>query len=290
MELYSPLCGKCVFDRLNMGTIICKKQNTQEITFTSEGYYMIPVFDNCECMIFPSKDQRDWSKFQKPFKDGDILYVDCTDEDDDKQYDYIFILNKICNGLVYSYCHYYMPNDDFEFREHGIECLTDDKYPIRLATEEEKLRLFDAIKANGYKWNSEAKTLEKLPKFKVGDRVKHISTYVSGIIVKVNDKGYYIDYPKGEGVCFISFELEKDYELTPNKFDITTLVPFESRVLVRECKKDVWQPTFYGFFHQPNKRFYTTSNTWLMCIPYNEDTKHLVGTTNDCDEFYKTWK
>jgi hypothetical protein len=71
MELYSPLCGKCVFDRLNFGTIICKKQNTQEITFTCEGYYMLPVFDNCECMIFPSKDQRDWSKFQKPFKVGD---------------------------------------------------------------------------------------------------------------------------------------------------------------------------------------------------------------------------
>lgn len=73
MELYSPLCGKCIFDRLNMGTIICKKQNTQEITFTSEGYYMLPVFDNCECMIFPSKDQRDWSKFQRPFKDGDVV-------------------------------------------------------------------------------------------------------------------------------------------------------------------------------------------------------------------------
>jgi hypothetical protein len=75
MELYSPLCGKCVFDRLNMGTIICKKQNTQEITFTSKGYYMLPVFDDCECMIFPSKDQRDWSKFQRPFNVGDIVYT-----------------------------------------------------------------------------------------------------------------------------------------------------------------------------------------------------------------------
>ena len=75
MELYSPLCGKCVFDRVNFGTIICKKQNTQDISFTSEGYYMLPVFDNCECMIFPSKDQRDWSKFEPPykFKDGDMF-------------------------------------------------------------------------------------------------------------------------------------------------------------------------------------------------------------------------
>lgn len=76
MELYSPLCGTCVFDRLNMGTIICKKQNTEEITFTSEGYYMLPVFDDCECMLFPSKDQRDWNEFQGHFKDGDII-VEC---------------------------------------------------------------------------------------------------------------------------------------------------------------------------------------------------------------------
>ena len=35
---------------------------------------------------------------------------------------------------------------------------------------EEKQKLFDAIKENGYHWNSETKTLEKLPKFKVEDR------------------------------------------------------------------------------------------------------------------------
>lgn len=109
----------------------------------------------------------------------------------------------------------------------------------RLATEEEKQKLFQAIKDNGYKWNEEEKKLEKL-------EVK--------------------------------------------KFDINTLVPFESTVLVRENKTEVWQPALYGFFNQYNKRFYTTSTTWLMCIPYNEDTKHLLGTTNDCDEYYKTWE
>lgn len=76
MELNCTMCGTCVFDHLNMGTIICKKQNTEEITFTSEGYYMLPVFDDCECMLFPSKDQRDWNEFQGHFKDGDII-VEC---------------------------------------------------------------------------------------------------------------------------------------------------------------------------------------------------------------------
>jgi hypothetical protein len=43
-----------------------------------------------------------------------------------------------------------------------------------LATEEEKQELFDAIQDNGYKWNEETKTLEKLvePKFNVGDKIK----------------------------------------------------------------------------------------------------------------------
>ena len=48
------------------------------------------------------------------------------------------------------------------------------KTNLRLATEEEKQKLFDAIKTNGYCWNAETKTLEKLPKFKVRDRIKYI--------------------------------------------------------------------------------------------------------------------
>ena len=39
---------------------------------------------------------------------------------------------------------------------------------LRLATEEEKQKLFDAIKDNGYEWDPKTKTLKKLPKFKDG--------------------------------------------------------------------------------------------------------------------------
>lgn len=155
MELYSPLCGKCVFDSLNMGTIICKKQNTQEIAFTSEGYYMLPVFEDCECMIFPSKDQRDWSKFQRSFKDGDILTND---------------RGSICiyKGPTYHnkkladyYCGYRAGDHAFifkKFKDNHFGAIDG----FRLATEEEKEKLFQAIKDNGYKWNPETKTLEKL--------------------------------------------------------------------------------------------------------------------------------
>lgn len=160
MELYSPMCGKCVFDRLNMGTIICKKQNTQEITFTSEGYYMLPVFNDCECMIFPSKDQRDWSKFQRPFKDGDI--ITCGYIYENKDYIYTGILAREVTLIrgKYFVCDYCSVGSDGFFSDGEGYC--DEVKWIRLATEEEKQKLFDAIKANGYKWNAETKTLEKI--------------------------------------------------------------------------------------------------------------------------------
>ncbi len=159
-KLYSPLCGECVFDRLYMGTIICKKQNTQEITFTSEGYYMLPVFDNCECMIFPSKDQRDWSKFQIPFKDGDVV---------------ITTSNAIC---IYKSIHQAYKSKNFidfycVYRSSDNQLVIKDNYDSHwglfqkrnLQPKKEAEKLFQAIKANGYKWNPQEKTLEKLCPF-----------------------------------------------------------------------------------------------------------------------------
>lgn len=134
------------------------------------------------------------------------------------------------------------------------------------------------------------------PIFRVGDTIQNkVDKWLSKRTIKSFTEG--IGYFTTINDCFtttndwICIEDQDNWELVPNKFDINTLVPFESRVLVREDKKDVWRPTFYGFFHQHSKRFYTTScGTWLMCIPYNENTKHLAGTTNDCDNFYKTWE
>ena len=209
------------------------------ITLTEYGQYADAEF--AKCVIFP-KGKTTWEGFVPPckFKDGDILYVDGTEEDDDKQYDYIFIFNEIYNGQVYSYCHCYIPNDDFKFRENEIECLIDDKYPIRLATEEEKQKLFDAIKANGYKWNAKTKTLEKL---------------------------------------------------VEPKFNLATLKPFEGRVLVRDYDNRMWMPTFWGkrLECDSNCSYLTTNGCYKYCIPY-ENNQHLLGTNNDCDDFYKTWE
>ncbi len=77
VKLYSPLCGEVEFDRLNYGTIITRRGNGQELCFTSNGDYLLPVSEDAECLLFPAKHQRDWSKFNpnvKPiFHKGDRI-------------------------------------------------------------------------------------------------------------------------------------------------------------------------------------------------------------------------
>lgn len=60
---YSPMCGKisfCCIDRDSSYPIKCIR-GYKEINFTDKGEYFKD--DYGECLIFPSKDQRDWNKW-----------------------------------------------------------------------------------------------------------------------------------------------------------------------------------------------------------------------------------
>ena len=160
----------------------------------------------------------------------------------------------------------------------------------RLASEEEKQKLFQAIKDNGYKWNPETKTLEKLitPKFKVGDRVKHKNSTEQGVILSITDDFYDISVTNNIGT-FVPIANQDKWELVPNKFDINTLVPFESRVLVRAADNQFWRPAIWGV-KQEDWDFCCVlgGEMWEQCIPY-EGNEHLRGVADDCDEYYKYW-
>ena len=71
------------------------------------------------------------------------------------------------------------------------------------------------------------------------------------------------------------------------KFDISTFQPFD-KVLVRNRICDCWNA--FPFSHMIKRRAICCDFSWEQCIPYNDDTKHLVGTKNDCPEYYKWWE
>lgn len=72
-ELYSPICGYCSFYGLgeNIPTIITTLNGINYFKFDKEGHFFFQLnFQNndTECLLFPSKDQRDWSKFIAPWR------------------------------------------------------------------------------------------------------------------------------------------------------------------------------------------------------------------------------
>ena len=71
------------------------------------------------------------------------------------------------------------------------------------------------------------------------------------------------------------------------RFDPKTLQPFD-KVLMRTNERSIWEPDFFGYKDGNWIMCVTTGN--VECIPYNEETKHLLGTKEDCPEFYKWWE
>ena len=83
-----------------------------------------------------------------------------------------------------------------------------------------------------------------------------------------------------------------DYRIKPKpKFNPKNLQPFD-RVLARYSKDKKWEA---GLFSHPfvlygEQGFIVNSVFYICVIPYNDDTKHLVGTSNDAPEFYRYWE
>lgn len=95
-------------------------------------------------------------------------------------------------------------------------------------------------------------------------------------------------YKEGECMLFPSRE-NRDWN-TFKKFDINTLKPFD-KVLVKDTDDSHWKAGLYSNYVSNNVEFpyECVGNFYTYCIPYNDETKHLIGKISDCPEYYKTW-
>lgn len=72
------------------------------------------------------------------------------------------------------------------------------------------------------------------------------------------------------------------------KFDPKTLKPFD-KVLVKQC--DIWHPDFYScYIEDDDSHVCSGLKDYYFCIPYNDETKHLVGTKEKAPEYYRYWE
>ena len=278
MELDCTIYEDVYFDYVDELNIIhCYIQHETHKTSLTFNQHGTPNSDiKSKCVIFP-KDKTTWEGFRKPFKDGDIVATNTGM--------WVGIVKKPSGGDT---CEVYVGINTYYTNSLKYGSLSFS----RPATEKEKQKLFQAIKDNGYKWNPKTKTLEKLivPKFKVGDRIRNNRVDLGNIytIIEVRESSYVVNKNNEHNNYNIDFVLQDEYELVPNKFDITTLKPFD-KVLVRCDNNGLWNPQFFAKYRPHSKFPFTcTYNSWSQCVPY-EGNEHLLDTTNNCNDFYKTW-
>ena len=87
----------------------------------------------------------------------------------------------------------------------------------------------------------------------------------------------------------------KELELPNPHYDISNFKPFD-RVLVRCGNDEEWMIEFYCKYdtlvHTSPHRDYPfmgIGDSYSQCVPFNDKTKHLLGTTDMCDEMYINW-
>ena len=87
-------------------------------------------------------------------------------------------------------------------------------------------------------------------------------------------------------------EVKKELKKIQPHYDIANFHAGMS-VLVRNSNDSKWYLSYYGFYDAtmtvPFKFICINGESWKQCIPFNDDTKYLLGTTNMCPEEYINW-
>lgn len=214
-QLYSPILGEVTLERVDnndsMFPIYVEASDNGSYCFTREGrYYEI----TSECLLFPSKEQRDWSKFNV-YKEGDFL----TRKDGRA---FIFKGYTI-EGYPIAYggvdtCDNFIPGN---WTDNNVWTTSS----CRKATSEEIECMMQRMKEAGYIWDPKNKTLIKdLPVDTlviVSDEASYGDLYLSRFAIRrYAGKGYCFNNSGGskwgEGEI-----LTWDYIIPLDKFTVT---------------------------------------------------------------------
>lgn len=122
------------------------------------------------------------------------------------------------------------------------------------------------------------------------------------IIFKLHDITHSVsstgEHFKGQDECtFFPSREQRDWSkftapwYKKEKFDPKTLEAFD-KVIVRNIQNSTWHIEYFSYIKEKCilYPFYCLKDNYAYCIPYNNDTKHLVGTTEEAPEYYRYWE
>ena len=107
------------------------------------------------------------------------------------------------------------------------------------------------------------------------------------VFTPIDNYNIWVEDPREELKVQDLLDIQIKEEQKP-KFDPNTLQPFD-KVLVRNDYTDIWKA---GFLDPYRLDFFVTTDDsiYKCCVPYNEETKHLHGKTDEAPEYYQVWK
>lgn len=310
IRLYSPIFGECAFSFVREETdeICVKKHNGEKAFFNSKGLYNILG----ECLLFPSKEMRDWRKFA--WKKGDVLISN------DYGTEVIFY-----NWYDDTYTNFYGKHrldseDKNNIKYNDAFLCTTGRYSLE-DKDAAQTYIKDIEERLGGKLNRETLEVEKTqPEFKDGDV----------LFVKCEERDFIeiFNYSKKNGdlydhasldssthnldisgkyrICkdgITEIRLATDYE-KQQLFDALakegkawdaekkqivdlkpkwTPKPFD-KVITRVDGKAIWTANIFSHIDQHGE--YVTIGCvggYPYCLPYNEETAKLIGTTNNVE-------
>lgn len=249
--------------------------------------------------IYPSKSMRDWEKFA--WKKGDVLagafgascIFDKWANDDYTRFDAKFVTPK----------------------SRGTTFEVEDWCKI---TNEACIRQYirDIEEDNGGKLNLTTLEIENnQPEFKDGDIVciSGMGYLAYGIVKSIDNSSKKLEYYALNDMStlktddWLSFEDKQIQPITETQqiilFDalakegkawdadkkmivnLKTKVEFKpfDKVVVRDKEDLVWFADLFSHIDKENNRFACVGNFWNVCLPYNEETAKLIGTTNNVE-------
>lgn len=109
--------------------------------------------------------------------------------------------------------------------------------------------------------------------------------------ITLRSDGKMFDIKEAECIIFPSKD-QRDwskFKVPVKRFNPEEFKPFD-KVLIKpnyECER--WACNFFSHMLS-NSLVSCIGTTTSECIPYNDETKHLLGTIDECPEFYKWWK
>lgn len=310
-KLYSPLFGDVYFSHVEDSIINVEHHAGVSKFFNSGRYYN---YDESEPLLFPSMEMRDWSKFS--WKKGDVLV--CTDGKAEvifERFDDDNYTSFVGKHYLESY------GKDGDLLDYEQEHLCDTANYTKESDETAQTYINTIEKRLGGKLNRETLEIEKAqPEFKNGDIVTMHKKNCDIVFIfnrlRTEDSFYYYAFhtlqTNNTGVidCHITllyawtfFEGKMNFATDSEKqqlFDALAkkgkawdaekkqivdlkpkceFKPFD-KVLSRRCSEDYWVLNFYShktdYYH-----VCIDGSSNLDCIPYNEETAHLLGTTDD---------